>query len=77
MTDDLVEKLDEFRLEFEEFRDKWEEKDIFGLFAKFADRLELLEIAMAEIFTETEETSPSIAVIHGIARVALKEKKDD
>ena len=74
MTDNLVEQLDEFRLEFEEFRDKWEEKDVFGLFARFADRLELLEIAMAEVLTESEDTNPSIAVIQSIVRSALKGK---
>lgn len=77
MTVNLVEQLDEFRMDFEVFKDKWEERDIFRLLAKFADRLELLETAMAEVLTETEEKDPSIVVIQSIARAALGEKTDD
>jgi len=72
MTVNLVEQLDDFRLVFEEFKEKWTDENIFSLLAKATDRIEILQTAMMGVLTETEETAPSIVVIQSIARAAIK-----
>jgi hypothetical protein len=77
MTDSLVEQFDEFRLDFEEFKDKWEERDIFSLFAKMADRVELLEEALRECSAvlaafgraSDAHVSPAVWELHDVAGV--------
>ena len=77
MTDDLVTRLDDFRLVFEEFKEKWTDEDIFRLLAKATDRIEILQTAMMEILAESKETAPSALVIQSIVRNALEEEIND
>ena len=65
MTDDLLKELDAFRHDLQDFKDKWQDDDIWSVLAQAADRIDLdaihikkLEKALQKIADIEHENLP-------------------
>jgi hypothetical protein len=87
MTDDLLKELDAFCHDLQEFKEKWQDDDIWSVLDQAADKIEIyairietLEAALREIADGPRDVDKSyISLFHEIQSEARKalEGKDD
>jgi hypothetical protein len=88
MTDDLLKELDALRHDLEEFKEKWQDDDIWSVLDQAADKIELdaihiekLEAALFNIYVAPNDTPFIKAQIDAVLdineyRQALKVNND-
>jgi len=83
MTDDLLKELDALRHDLEEFKEKWQDDDIWSVLDQAADKIELdairiekLEAALREITDCCTLPAENDFEMREIARKALEGKDE-